>query len=54
LINLRAYFSEKYATNRDAAIFMKRYVKPASPGTTASKVTAENVERPPQKPGRRK
>jgi hypothetical protein len=54
LINLRAYLREKYATKRDAAILMKRYVNPASPGTTASYVTAEKVDRPPQKPGRRK
>jgi len=53
-MNFRAYFNEKNATKRDAAILMKRYVNPASPGTTASYVTAEKVERPPQNPGRRK
>jgi hypothetical protein len=32
----------------------KRYVKPASSGATASNVTAEKVDNPPQKPGSRK
>jgi hypothetical protein len=52
------YFLESGSEIATAAklktILSARKINPPSVGVTASKVTAENVPRPPQKPGSRK